>query len=69
MFAISLFGCILCCKAPALCLFSIVSADVLDFAAVPYLSSNVPFPTHEFEWMFHFDAHDDSITASSLYVT
>jgi hypothetical protein len=53
---ISLFGCILCCKAPALCLFSIVAvfAVVLDVVAVPYLSSNVPFPMHDFKWVFHF---------------
>jgi hypothetical protein len=41
VFEISLFGCILCCKALALCLFSIVSAAVLD--VVPYLAQ-----------MFHF---------------
>lgn len=28
-----------------------------------------PFATHDFERVFHFDAHDDSITASPLYVT
>jgi hypothetical protein len=65
-----LFDCILCCKALVLYLFSIVSAAVLDVdSAVPYPSSNVPFPMHDFDGVFHFDAHDDSITASSLYVT
>ncbi|MFL6382013.1 MAG: hypothetical protein ACJ72S_12085, partial [Nitrososphaeraceae archaeon] len=57
IFAISLFGCILCCIALALCPFSSVSAalDVLD-SAVPYLSSNVPFPMSVFKKAFHF--HD-----------
>jgi hypothetical protein len=52
---ISLFDCFLCCKALVLCLF-IVSAAVLDvdFAAVPYPSSNVPFPVHGFKQVFHF---------------
>jgi hypothetical protein len=51
-----LMPCILCCKALVLCLFSIVSAAVLDvdFAAVPYPSSNVPFPVHGFKQVFHF---------------
>jgi hypothetical protein len=66
MFVISLFGCILCCRALALYLFSIALVDLLG---VPYLSSNVSFPMHDFGRVFHFDAHDDSITASSLYVT
>jgi hypothetical protein len=35
-------------------LFSIVL--VADFAAVPYLSSNVPFPMHGFNGVFHFHA-------------
>jgi hypothetical protein len=58
MFVISLFGYTLCYKALVLCLFSIVSAAVLDvdLAGVPYLSSNVPFPVHDFKWVFHF--HD-----------
>jgi hypothetical protein len=46
MSEISLFGCIICCKALAL-LFSI-ELDVLD-SGVPYLSSNVPFTVHDFK--------------------
>jgi hypothetical protein len=59
MSEISLFGCSLYCKAFALYLSSIViDAAVLDvdFADVPYLSSNVPFPMHDFKWVFHFHA-------------
>jgi hypothetical protein len=62
MSEISLFGCILYCKAPVLCLFSIVLAAAVavadfvvyvhyvdfDFVAVPSLSSNVPFLMHDF---------------------
>src|ERR1051325_3188016 len=51
MFVISLFDCILCCKALVLSLFSIL----FDFA-VPYLSSNVPFLMHAFNEVFHFHA-------------
>jgi hypothetical protein len=42
--AISLFGCILCCKALVLYLFHIA----LD-SAVPCLSSNVPIPVSVFK--------------------
>jgi hypothetical protein len=57
MSAISLFGCILCYKAPVLYLFSIVAVAVLDVdLAVPYLSSNVPFPMHGLKEVFHFQA-------------
>ena len=50
VFGISLFDCILYCKALALCLFSIVSVvdTVLDLGAVPSMSSDVPLPTHDF---------------------
>ena len=52
---LSLFGCILCCKALALYLFSIVA--VVDIGlAVPFLSSNVTFPIHDFKEVFHFGA-------------
>jgi hypothetical protein len=37
------FGCSLCCKA-----LEPVLVD-LDFAAVPFPSSNVPFPMHDLE--------------------
>jgi hypothetical protein len=57
---ISLFGCSLYCKALALSLFSILFdavVDVLDLdSGVPYSSSNVPFPMHDFKWVFHFHA-------------
>jgi hypothetical protein len=44
MSVISLFGYFLCCNALVLCLFSIAFVD----SAVPYPSSNVPFPMHDF---------------------
>jgi hypothetical protein len=40
--------------ALALYLFSIVLVDYAS--AVPHLSSNVPFPVHEFNELFHFHA-------------
>jgi hypothetical protein len=62
MSEISLFGCILCCKALTLYLFAIVlvAAAVVAVAvhgvdfdfAVPSLSSNVPFPMHDFKCVF-----------------
>jgi hypothetical protein len=54
MSEISPFDYILCCKALALYLFSIVLVDYAS--AVPHLSSNVPFPVHEFNELFHFHA-------------
>jgi hypothetical protein len=56
MSALSLFGCILYCKAVTLCLFSIVIADLdVDFA-VPCLSSNVQFYHACFNKVFTFHA-------------
>ncbi|MFL6430658.1 MAG: hypothetical protein ACJ71X_04255, partial [Nitrososphaeraceae archaeon] len=40
--------------ALVLCLFSIL---FVESAAVPSLSSNVPFPTLEFDEVFHFHAY------------
>jgi hypothetical protein len=37
--------------------FDVHDVDLdLDFVAVPYLSSNVPFPTHDCKWVFHLHA-------------
>ena len=61
------FGCIPCCIALVLCLFSIV--PVADFG-VPSLSSNVPFPMYDLKWVFHFHSwhHNSRYLALSFHL-